>query len=175
MSAPFKLVIQGYDERTADFDGPYRYSLTRAWSPSPRRALVLGCNPSKAGALKNDQTISRSTQLVRDAGYDGFVMMNLFSWCATHPKDLRRAAAEGHDVVGPETDARLKRAIANAPVVIAAWGSLDWAEFEMRVQTVCLFLQQAGKHLSCFGLTKDGAPRHPSRLPRSAKLEHYAP
>lgn len=172
----FSLKIQGWDERSAEIDGHYRYTLRRAWAPGQRRALVIGCNPSKADGLADDQTIRRLTQLLRDAGYDGFEIVNLFAWRATDPDVLiRMAVVEGYDVVGDRNDETIDRAIRGAAVVVAAWGGLDWVQFERRVNDVLVMLERAGKHLHCFGLTKTGAPRHPSRLPRSAKLEVYAP
>lgn len=173
----FSLKIQGYDERAAEFDGPYRYTLTRAWAPGQKRALVIGCNPSTADALKDDQTIRRLRQLLGDAGYDGFEIVNLFAFRATNPLDLEMADSRGGiDVVGPRNDEFIRAAIERASCVVAAWGSLSWAPFEERIEEVCILLDMAGvKSVRCFGETKTGAPRHPSRLPRSAKLEGYLP
>lgn len=168
----FSLRIQGYDQRFADLsgDGLYRYTLLRAWSPGPNRALVIGCNPSTADAVKDDQTIRRLRQLLGEAGYDGFTIANLFAFRATDPRSLR----DVEDPIGHDNDRVLAEEIESAAAVIAAWGSSTWAPFHRRLTVVRFLLAKSQRPLLCFGRTKEGAPRHPSRLPRSARLEAYA-
>lgn len=172
----FKLAMQGWDERSANFstDRRYRYTLSRAWAPDGRRALVIGHNPSTADALKDDQTIRRLRQLLRDHDFTGFTIVNLFAWRSTDPAALvRLSIIEGIDVVGRDNDSEIRAELRFTDAVVAAWGGSTWKEFHARVKFVRALVGLSGRTLYCFGRTKEGAPRHPSRLPRSAKLEAF--
>lgn len=171
----FSLKLQGYDERSAELsdDSRYRYTLTRAWAPGGRRALVVGHNPSTADAEQDDQTIRRLRQLLGDAGFAGFTIVNLFAFRATDPKDC--LAMGGHAIGYLRQEETLTREVRAASCVIAAWGEIKTERQEERVNELLIRLAPTGKSLFCFGLTKGGFPRHPSRLPRSAKLEVCAP
>lgn len=169
----FSLSIQGYREASAvmSSDNRHRYTLSRAWAPGGMRAIVVGHNPSTADADKDDQTIRRLTQLLRDAGYSGFTIVNLFAFRATDPQSL----IGERDPFGRENDQHIWLAMTGAPAVIVAWGGKSPLEEEAEMQRGYI-LRRAERNLSpvlCFGKTKDGAPRHPSRLPRTAKLEPF--
>jgi hypothetical protein len=53
---PLDLFGKPVMERSAFFPQPgVRRTLSRRWAPGPR-ALVIGCNPSEAGAERDDPT-----------------------------------------------------------------------------------------------------------------------
>ena len=54
-----------------------------------------------------------------------FILVNLFSWRVTNPRELRAAAAAGHDITGSANDQVIADAVQGAAVVVAAWGHLD--------------------------------------------------
>lgn len=167
----FRFEMQGYSEASAELsdDELYRYSLTRAWAPGGKRAVVVGYNPSTADASKDDQTIRRLRQLLRDAGYSGFTIVNLFAFRATDPRVL----AGVPDPEGPENSRAVADALASAGAVIVAWGSIETlADIANRAEILTM-ADNLKLPVLCFGRTKGGAPRHPSRLPRSARLEPW--
>lgn len=61
--------------------------------------------------------VDRSVHL----GMGSFILVNLFSWRATYPRDLRAAATAGHDIIGSDTDQVIADAARRAAVVVAAW------------------------------------------------------
>lgn len=137
--------------------GGFRYTLTRAWEREFEypRMVVIGLNPSTADADNDDPTIRRCVGFAKREGCRSLVMLNVFAWRATDPAQLLRCA----DPVGAENDGVLQ-AHATSPetILVAAWGSniRDWTERERRVMAI---LRNAT--LMCFGVTKDGHPRHP--------------
>lgn len=170
----FALRIQGYQERSAEIDGSYRYRLARAWAPGGRRALVCMANPSTADEMRDDQTIRRLTQLLADAGYSGFTVVNLFAWRATDPRELGTITAA--KAIGPRNDETIAAEIVRHPAAIVAWGAPVAGRqivFDARARWFIQLALRNGCQLYCLGRTKDGHPRHPSRLPRSARLEAW--
>ena len=55
-------------------------------------------------------------------GKSAVTVVNLFSWRATKPADLKRAASV-HDIVGTRTDDVIVEVSGSSPVTLAAWGS----------------------------------------------------
>nr|MBA2625811.1 DUF1643 domain-containing protein [Acidimicrobiia bacterium] len=93
-------------------------------------------------------------------------VVNLFSWRATKPADLKRAASS-HDVIGRTTDDVIVEVSGRSPVTLAAWGShgslLD------RGAAVAPLLDRP----VCLGLTAGGQPRHPLYVRAGTELQPY--
>lgn len=146
-------------------DRVYRYRLMRSWGPGPRLG-VIGLNPSTADETEDDQTIRRCIGLARRDGYTALTMLNLFAFRATYPRELARAGYPA----GPANLEHLLVACASCDRVVAAWGS--------GIPRVALGtidkLGNAGVKLWCWSRTKDGSPRHPSRLPNTAVLVEFS-
>lgn len=146
-------------------DNAYRYWLTRVVDPSKEDKIVvfIGLNPSTADAIKDDPTIRRCIRFARDWGYGRLVMLNLFAFRATDPKDMK---AEG-DPVGPENDWWLRKWIVAADEVVCAWGvhgthkNRDLAVLGMIPKPKAL------------GRTKGGQPRHPLYMPIDSKPQLF--
>ncbi|MCR5793436.1 MAG: DUF1643 domain-containing protein [Lachnospiraceae bacterium] len=68
-------------------DDEERYLLGQ---PGKRNMLVMGVNPStaKPGEKNLDPTIRKVRKFVNEAGYDGWIMGNLYPLRATDPKNL---------------------------------------------------------------------------------------
>lgn len=150
---------------TAVIDGPYRYRLSRSWGDGAQAVWVMH-NPSTADANVDDPTIRRVRGFTKRLGCDGFVVVNLYAWRSTDPKALRSAWA---DPVGPDNDRHITEAVAGAPIVLAAWGTLQaWQRTRM------LRLLQGPLHrtpLHHLGQrTRAGFPRHPLYLPADAPV-----
>lgn len=154
-------------------DGVYRYELTRATS-SPLRWIhpvtFVMLNPSTADATLDDNTIRRCRGYAEKFNGTELRVVNLFAYRATDPADLKRALAEGTDIVGPDNDTYLRRAVAagTGPIFVA-WGARPTGAlgdlFDERVRFVASLSQVWG----CLAKTKQGQPRHPLYLPKSAE------
>ncbi len=163
-----------YIEKDAKTEGSkYRYLLTRKWSETPRLAVFIMLNPSTADDKKDDRTIQRCTNFAAEHGCGRMEVVNLFAYRATRPLDLKKAEAEGFDVVGPENDRYILEAVKKADVVIAAWGTDDLAHD--RGERVISILANADLHhkLFCLGKTEEGAPKHPLYVNKSKRVEEY--
>lgn len=138
-------------------DGLYRYRLERRWAPGFTACWVM-LNPSTADADTDDPTLRRIQGFSRRMGFGRAVVVNLYAYRATEPRDLWRAV----DPVGPDNDEHLRDALAGHEVVVA-WGA------HARPDRVARFLQihrdapGAGR-LHALALTSAGQPRHPLYL-----------
>jgi hypothetical protein len=146
--------------RTAVFspDRKYRYALWRIWDERKPVCMFTGLNPSTAIENTDDPTIRRGVSFAGSWGYGGFCMANLFAYCSKDPDVLSAG-----DCIGPDNDAWLVYLAAHSDIVVACWGHWD---FPGRAETVRKLIP----HLYCFGLTKQGQPKHPLYLPRGTKL-----
>lgn len=153
----------------------YRYELWRQWDARLPLLLWVMLNPSTADAHHDDQTIGRCTDFARAWRHGGILVRNLFALRATNPAELRRHP----DPVGPENDVHLTGPVptelrgAELGLAIAAWGV--HGSLNGRDQAVRRVLQAAGTPLYHLGLTRGGAPRHPSRLPKSVRPTPFPP
>ncbi len=145
----------------------WRYELSNTWDRADLTLGFIGCNPSKASATAWDPTARKFDGFTRRLGFGGWYAANLFALVSTNPKGL--STFEG-DPVGPETDERLRATANRCDMVIVCWGR-PGGVYTARVEHVVGMLE----HLSlwCFGKTKDGHPRHPSRIAYSTPLVPY--
>ena len=141
-------------------DGLYRYELRRPTGVEGPTATFVMLNPSVADATKNDPTVTSCIRFARDFGCGSLRVVNLYALIETDPRKLFQAP----DPVGPQNDdvlkETLKRAASDDELVIAAWG------LHAKPNRVRELLAMPGaEELQCLGMTRAGAPRHPSRLP----------
>ena len=151
-------------DRSAVVDGPYRYLLSRTWwrYHGTWRMTYVMLNPSVADAQIDDQTIRQCMFFAYRAGAGGMDVVNLYSLISTDPKALEQHV----DPVGPKTHAYWEKPLRHAGLVVAAWGSHKMATDD-RVRDL---LNHARRPLFCLGTTKDGAPRHPSRMAHTTQM-----
>lgn len=153
--------------------GQFRYELWRRWEDAPlqRPAVFIGLNPSKADGETDDHTIRRVTTFAKAWGYSSLCMLNLFAFRSTYPIHLVDAA----DPVGVSNDHHIRAVCAHSGIVIACWGDFSnafrpipelWAA---RAREVWTMLATLGVEIHCLGTTKEGYPRHPSRLGRNVQ------
>ena len=162
---PFRLDATGPGIRAARISecGLYRYTLDRAWSRGRKVNWVM-LNPSKADASRDDPTLKRIIRFSRDWGFGSLVVTNLFALRSTDPEALRAAP----DPVGPENDDTIMRTAEAADVVCCAWGAHPMTI--LRGPHVAGRFRAAGILPRCLGLTANGSPLHPLRLPTSLVL-----
>lgn len=156
----------------------HRMWLTREieqslWETNRRLVNFIMLNPSVAGAESGDDpTIRKVMGFCRMAGASELAVTNLFTQRSTQPSALRSDALND-----PRADDCLKRWMARADIVVAAWGSGAGLranvrrEFSERVKRVVAFARATPRQLRCVGVTKSGHPRHPLYAPYP--LDHH--
>lgn len=150
--------------------GRYRYWLERRWSAESPAVFVM-LNPSTADAKIDDPTIRRCVGFAKREGHGGLVVVNLFGWRSSDPRQLARA----DDPVGPRNPRAIGEALLLGAVtsgrVICAWGSNRMAE----PQSAALRRRAAdfNVNLMCLAQTKSGAPKHPLYIAGDSPLIPY--
>jgi len=143
----------------------YRHALGRHWDRDKGYVLFVMLNPSTADADKDDPTIRRCMGFARDWGYGGIEVCNLFDWRATKPEHLRNNLAIA---VSDKNDPSLCVRVTEATIIIAAWGSVPWAQ--ARIDDVFrMVFNDFEKRWQCLKLTKGGYPSHPLYVPAATK------
>lgn len=142
--------------------GTYRYSLEREVLDDPSSCVFIMLNPSTADADIDAPTIRRCMGFVRSWGYGTLVVVNLFAFRSTDPRQLKKLTPER--AIGSKNDAALIRAAGVADMVVCAWGA--HGSLHGRDQAVRDQLRSAGIELHALRLTKHGQPAHPLYLPR---------
>lgn len=154
-------------DATISADGLYRYDLRRKVARGRSIILWVMLNPSTADATVDDPTIRRCIQFTKDWGHSILVVVNLFAWRATDPKELKKA----FDPVGPLNDKTIKVWMDCADRIVVGWGAngslyhRDEAFREMAQSRMC--------QLWCLGKTKAGHPRHPLYVRSTQELERW--
>lgn len=154
--------------------GKFRYSLWRRWAEGPLMVFVM-LNPSTADSEQDDPTIRKCIGFSKRHGYAGILVVNLFAYRATNPRDLYRAGPLLASAIGPANDANIQQAARmsfrdGSPVVLA-WGA--HARGLNRAQDVLTLLRCEYAGLFTLALTADGVPRHPLMLSYSCTLTPY--
>jgi hypothetical protein len=145
--------------------GTYRYRLTRHWDKDAAPLTFVMLNPSTADADLDDPTIRRCMGFAKREGAGGIVVVNLYAFRATDPRNL----PIGGERIGPENEAYLYEAImgASGRPIVCAWGTKGNGSF---------FVQWAkgyGANLMALGITKEGLPKHPLYIASNAPLIRY--
>lgn len=146
----------------------WRWRLWRLVGEGPTLA-VIGLNPSTADETQDDPTIARLTERTRRLGFGRLMMLNLFAFRATDPREMKRAA----DPVGPENDRYLLSEAHAAGMVLCAWGT--HGTHRGRATSVALMLRGAGLRLHVLRRTKGGHPEHPLYLPYDLQPTEWTP
>jgi len=125
-------------------------------------------NPSTVDERANDPTVTRCMGYARRWGFGGMVMLNLFAFRATDPKDMKAQA----DPVGPANDFHLLRIVLECHRVVCCWGChgayLGRSDDVRRM--LALMDKSTTADVMCFGLTATGEPKHPLYLRGDAPL-----
>ena len=150
-----------FTSATADIRGNYRYSLTRVWDEELPTITFVLLNPSTADEQQLDPTLKRCLAFAKRERCGGMVILNLYAFRATDPKEMRAAA----DPVGPDNDCILAAA---SGIVVAGWG--NHAEPERVAHVVALL-----PPLRALGINVGGQPTHPLYVHGGASLIDWIP
>ncbi|EPG6279119.1 DUF1643 domain-containing protein [Citrobacter freundii] len=139
----------------------YRYSITRTWDETKPYVVFIGLNPSYADAEKDDRTMGRCISFAKSWGWGGVRIVNLFAYIHTNRFEMMRMA----NSVGSDNDRYIVETVANAGLVVAAWG--DDGRHLNRSDAVRALLPPDTK---CFKINATGEPKHPLLVHRNAVL-----
>lgn len=158
----------------ADFSerGRRRTALWRRWGVGPA-PLWLCLNPSKAGKRAEDHSTRKIRRFTADMGYEAYLLMNLFDWRATDPRDLLRARKAGRLLCLPDNFARILSAARDAPIVMCAWGRHGSLGRQAAMLLALLRGSGLGGKLRYLRLNIDGSPAHPLMLPYGLEPKLY--
>lgn len=131
-------------------DRLYRYKLTRKLEGGKGTCVFIGLNPSTADETHDDPTIRRCVRFAQEWGYGRLVMLNLYAFRATDPKQMKYVI----DPVGPANMGYIIRETKDADFVVCAWGANADPVHENYVMSL---LPTA----YALGMTKGDHPRHP--------------
>ena len=90
-------------------------------------------------------------------------MVNIFSYKATYPKELKSAT----EPIGKETDDWIKKIYNRTDICVAAWGNNG--QLLNRSDKIRVMLPK----MHCLKITKSGEPSHPLYLKASLKPITY--
>lgn len=138
----------------------YRYRLERDLGRDGPTAMILGVNPSLAGAEVNDQTIRKDIGFAERFGWGRIIKGNKFAHVAQDVTELRRLGFAS--AVGPDNDTHLEQMMRDSDVHVVAWGPLSKLppHLRHRWKAVVAIADRVGCKLMCLTTAKDGHPRH---------------
>lgn len=148
------------------------------------RAVFVMLNPSTADETSDDMTVKKCLGFAKPQGATEIGIVNLFTFCATEPRELLRCGERNHrdaDAVIEHAFDWLRERHPNGRMrrVIFAYGSPPWAglsasnasmwgellrETAARVDFVRRLALARDLPPMCLGVTAEAWPRHPSRL-----------
>ncbi len=160
------------EQRTANISPcqKYRYTLTIVWDDTLPLAGFIGLNPSTADEFKDDNTIRKCKTFAKSWGCGGIIMLNLFAYRSTDPEAMKKVDdPDGEWNIDDLADVLLA---CNGPWV-ACWGT-HGSHMERGAKIAKWFAEGQflipPGQLKCFGLNKDGSPKHPLYLKSTTEL-----
>lgn len=142
--------------------GRYRHRLDRDVQLFGVVAVLIGVNPSTAGAQQNDHTIAKEVGFAKVHGWSRIIKVNVFDWIATDVGDL----AQVPHPASPENSRFVSAAAAEGDLLVPCWGGRAKVPraLHAHIDATLELLRAQHKPMFCFGLTAGGDPRHPLML-----------
>ena len=147
--------------RSADIsnDKKDRFSLSRIWDSKKPKALYIMLNPSYADDESDDPTIRRLIFFSKKFKFGGFYVTNLFTQITPYPKELNM------DNNSKKKNLKIISAsIKKSDLIVYAWGNLVSEPLQLR---------KLIESPLCFGINKNGTPKHPLYLRSDTKLQDF--
>ena len=134
-----------------------RFSLSRIWDSKKPKALYIMLNPSYADDESDDPTIRRLIFFSKKFKFGGFYVTNLFTQITPYPKELNM------DNNSKKKNLKIISAlIKKSDLIVYAWGNLVSEPLQLR---------KLIESPLCFGINKNGTPKHPLYLSSDTKLQ----
>jgi hypothetical protein len=162
--------LMEFDATFDNVESPtFRYSLSRIWDRSLKKATIIMLNPSIANILKNDLSINRCLNFCIDNNYGSLEVVNLFAFIETDSKKLSTKP----EFIGIENDKYIQKSIGSADTIIVAWGSDK--EYRTRKKEVWNRFLKDKKVYYFEDNSSRTPPVHISRLANGFFLKEYSP
>lgn len=145
-------------------DNKHRLALWRVWSPNKPLLLFIGLNPSRAGQISDDPTITRLIKRAAHEGFGGLLAGNLFTLISPEPGILLK---DPTPIIPEITDRYLIEMIELSTIQLCAWGS--FSPVKLRAPVVYKMLT----YPCCLGINSDGEPIHPLYVSYSIRMFKY--
>ena len=147
--------------RSADIsnDKKERFSLSRIWDSKKPKVLYIMLNPSYADDELDDPTIKRLIFFSKKFKFGGFYVTNLFTQITPYPKELNM---DNH--LKKKNLKIISELIKKSNLIVYAWGNLVSEPKE---------LMKLIESPLCFGMNKNGTPKHPLYLRSDTKLQDF--
>lgn len=157
---------------SALFPNPnHRLHLERSWEgPGTGYALHIGCNPSVAGADRDDLTVRKDQEFTKRLGLSRMYKCNVGTFVSTDPRGL---SAPSVVVCHADNLQTIRDLAAQAVRIIIATGKPP-DPLIGHTRTLFRALKADGRRMECFGLTKDHWPKHSSRLAYVTEVVEFA-
>lgn len=150
-------------------DKNYRYWLSRKWDFSKHSLGFIMLNPSTADSYNDDNTIIKCITYAKSWGYGGIIVVNLFAFRSTKPKELLLI----NNPIGYENNHYLKQ-MRDLQQIICAWGNKPIIQKLKKKFPNYNPLEDIPKdRLYCLQLSKDNIPKHPLYLKKNIQLIKY--
>jgi hypothetical protein len=128
-------------------------------------------NPSTADDVNDDPTIKSCVRLAKHNGFGGLKIVNLYTVRATNPNELK--AMDQKTAMGSNANEYILESCDDCMHVVAAWGNFKYAK--RRANDVLIMLKNRGIGVMCFGVNKDGSPKHPLYIKSDTLIQEYKP
>ena len=148
----------------------HRTILTRQWEGGEGLINWIMLNPSTADEQKDDPTIRKCRGFSKRWGFNRMVVTNLFSFRATHPRDLREVVRCDYARAVGINDGPLIEQAGKANMIVAAWGNNGY--IAGRADDV-MFRVLPDAKFYCIGFTGTGFPTHPCMAPYTVSPLRY--
>ena len=147
--------------RSADIsnDKKDRFSLSRIWDSKKPKALYIMLNPSYADDESDDPTIRRLIFFSKKFKLGGFYVTNLFTQITPYPKELNM-----YNNLKKKNLKIISELIKKSDLIVYAWGNLVSEPMQLR---------KLIESPLCFGINKNGTPKHPLYLRSDTKLQDF--
>lgn len=151
-------------------DGKHRFSLWRTLDDCGGPSILLiGLNPSTANKDRNDPTITREMGFARSMGFSKLYKGNLYSYVTAYPKELTIENCAKWDEENKISLSAMARASLTVVLCCGNNGILN-----NKCREIAEFIKPFNPNpLMCFGINKNGQPKHPLYLSKNTKLMKY--
>ena len=156
----------GFEPDICDKDEQCRYVLGKK---GKNTLICIGANPSVAESSECDATMNLLCAILENNGYDGFIMLNLYPLIVTNPDEL----ADFDEKIHAKNLAKIEAVLAefkNSDILLCYGGVLNKRKYLKEPCLKDILKLFDGHKIKCLGTTKNGLPKHPSRISTKSEI-----